>query len=247
MSAPRFFLATPLDRGSAGREIALPEGVAHHACRVRRLAAGDALTLFDGQGGEHAAVLTRVDRRGASVRVERFVEVERESPLTVTLVQGIAATDAMDYAVRKAVELGVAAILPVVAARGARFPAGEQGAKRLAHWRQVAVAACEQCGRNRVPPVSEPMPILRWLAERARGRSGFILAPDAATTLAHCPAPVGAFDLAIGPEGGWTAEELAAATDGALTGLRFGPRILRTETAVAAVLGTLGALWGDCR
>ena len=155
MAAPRFFVSIALRPGDVGTEVALPEAAAHHALRVLRLAVGDALTLFTGEGGEFAATLDRADKRNAWVRVERFDAVEREAPLAVTLVQGIAANDAMDYAVRKAVELGAAAIQPVVTARSARFPGDARGAKRLAHWRQIAVAACEQCGRNRVPAVRD--------------------------------------------------------------------------------------------
>ncbi len=247
MSTPRFFVASPMDQQAVGQEIPLPESVVRHACRVLRLAAGDALTLFDGEGGEYAATLTRVDRRSAWAQVQQFSALERESPLPLTLVLGVAATDAMDYAVRKAVELGVSAIQPVVATRSARMPAGERGEKRLTHWRQIAIAACEQCGRNRVPTIHQADSAGQWLADRDRARPGFMLAPEADRSLAQCPGPAGEFDVAIGPEGGWTDEELAMARSGGLTAVRFGPRVLRTETAVAAVLGTVGALWGDCR
>ena len=136
--------------GLAGETVELDAGAAHHATRVLRLAVGDALTLFDGTGGEYAATLVRVDKRGASVRVERFVPVERESPLALTLAQGIVASDAMDSAIRKATELGVTAIQPLVTARSAPMPDGERGEKRVAHWRQIAIAAAEQSGRNRI-------------------------------------------------------------------------------------------------
>ncbi len=223
MRVPRFFVDTRLDQGAVGREIPLPEAVAHHACRVLRRAAGDALTLFDGQGGEYAATLTRVDRRGAWAHLQRFDALERESPLPLTLVLGIAATDAMDYAVRKAVELGAAAIRPVVTTRGARMPTGERGEKRHAHWRQIAVAACEQCGRNRVPPVREAISLAQWLAGRDSTRPGYMLAPEATESLARTAAPAGEIDVAIGPEGGWTADELIAAGVCRIDRRRFRP------------------------
>ena len=172
MAAPRFFVPAPLDPSAAGSEYALPDAPAHHALRVLRLSVGDPLTLFTGAGGEFAATLVRAGKRDAWVRLDAFLPVERESALAVTLVQGIAATDAMDTIVRRAVELGVAAIQPAVSARGARFPAGAHGDKRLAHWRQVAVAACEQCGRNRVPEVHDVIELADWLRARDAHAAG---------------------------------------------------------------------------
>jgi 16S rRNA (uracil1498-N3)-methyltransferase len=245
MMAPRFFSPLPLAPELAGQAIELPESAAHHAVRVLRLAVGDALTLFDGAGGEYAATLVRIDKRGASVRIERFVAIERESHLAVTLAQGIAANDAMDYAIRKATELGVTSIQPLVTARSAPFPPGERGDKRLAHWRQVAIAACEQCGRNRVPDVSPSHPLVQWL--EAWTGSGILFVPDAdrsLMTLAQPPAPIA---LLIGPEGGFDAREVAAARAGKFHATRLGPRVLRTETAAVAGLSVLQSLWGDWR
>jgi 16S rRNA (uracil1498-N3)-methyltransferase len=247
MAAPRFFVSIALGPGDVGAEVALPEGAAHHALRVLRLAVGDALTLFTGEGGEFATTLDRADKRNAWVRVERFDAVEREAPLAVTLVQGIAANDAMDYAVRKAVELGAAAIQPVVTARSARFPGDARGAKRLAHWRQIAVAACEQCGRNRVPDVREVATLSAWVADRPHDRRGLMLAPLALQGIAAWSAPIGPFDLAVGPEGGFTDDELLGAERAGLSPVRLGPRVLRTETASAAALAAVHALWGDFR
>jgi 16S rRNA (uracil1498-N3)-methyltransferase len=247
MAAPRFFVSIALGPTAVGQECALPDGAAHHALRVLRLAVGDALTLFTGTGGELAATLVRADKRQAWVRLDRFDPIEREAPLAITLAQGIAANDAMDYAVRKAVELGVAAIQPLVTARSARFPDDARGDKRLAHWRQIAVAACEQCGRNRVPPVHEVATLAGWLGARPEGRPGLMLAPQAPAALPAWPAPTGPFDLLVGPEGGVTDEEFARAARAGLTAVRLGPRVLRTETAGTAALAALHALWGDFR
>jgi 16S rRNA (uracil1498-N3)-methyltransferase len=182
VSAPRFHVSLALAPEDTGREIALPDAAAHHALRVLRLATGDPLTLFTGAGGEFAATLTRADKRTAWVRIEGFDGVERESPLAVTLVQALPASDTMDFVVRKAVEMGASGVVPVTSERSARLPAGERGDKRVAHWRQVAIAACEQCGRNRVPAVADPLPLFAWLGERTQ-RAGILLAPDAASGL----------------------------------------------------------------
>ena len=213
--------------------------------RVVRLAVGAALTLFDGTGGEYAATLVRADRRGAAVRIEAFEAVERESPLAVTLAQAVAANDAMDYAIRKTTELGVTSIQPLLTARSAPLPPGERADKRVLHWRQVAIAACEQCGRNRVPEVLPPQRLEDWLA--AWTGSGIVLAPDAQcplAALAPTPAPVA---LLIGPEGGFDARELQAARARGFHAVRIGPRVLRTETAAAAALAVLQSMWGDGR
>jgi len=244
MGAPRFHVGPGLTAADIGRELPLPEPAAHHALRVLRLAIGDAVTLFTGEGGEYAGTLTHADRRIAWARVDAFAPVERESPLAVTLVQALPATDTMDFVVRKAVEMGVREIVPVTSERSARVPAGERGDKRVAHWRQIAVAACEQCGRNRIPAVHEPVALSAWLAARPP-RAGFLLAPTAASGWAAVPAPVGPLDLLIGPEGGWTAEEMDRARRAGVTEVRMGPRVLRTETAGIAALAAIGTSWGD--
>lgn len=245
MSVPRFFMEAPLAADDVGREIDLPHAPAHHALRVLRLGVGDALTLFTGAGGEFAATLVRADKRSAAVRIDAFESVERESAVAVTLVQGIAANDAMDFVVRKAVEMGAAVIQPVVTTRSARFPNGERGDKRQAHWRQIALAACEQCGRNRVPAVREATDLADWLRARDAARPGIVLDPMAAISVATLPAPP--LDLLIGPEGGLAADEVARATRAGLTAVRMGPRVLRTETASLAALAVINVLWGDFR
>lgn len=245
MTAPRFFVAFELSPALVGQTVDLPEAAAHHAVRVVRLATGDAMTLFTGTGGEYAATLVRADRSGAAVRIDAFDPVERESPLPVTLAQAIAANDAMDYAVRKAVELGVAAIQPLVTARSVPLPSGDRGDKRLAHWRNIAIAACEQCGRNRVPPVAAPLSLAAWL-DAWRG-DGIVLVPGAPQSLAALPRGTAPVALAIGPEGGFAEREIDAARAAGFDAVSFGPRVLRTETAAAAALAALQARWGDMR
>ncbi|HET7098265.1 MAG TPA: 16S rRNA (uracil(1498)-N(3))-methyltransferase [Casimicrobiaceae bacterium] len=245
MGAPRFYCPAPIGAANAGATIELNEAAAHHATRVLRLAAGDALTLFDGTGGEFDATLVRIDKRGATVRVLRFVPVERESPLAVTLALGIAANDAMDSALRRATELGVTSIQPLVTARSSPLPAGERADKRLAHWRQVAIAACEQCGRNRIPTVAPPRPFADWLREWTD--SGVILVPAVRRSLAAIAQPGSKFALLVGPEGGFEPREIAAAQANGFAPLALGPRVLRTETAAAAGLAIVQAHWGDLR
>jgi len=243
MAAPRFFVPLPIAPARIGDTLELPEAVAHHASRVVRLGPGDALTLFDGAGGEYAAAIVASGKRGVTVRIEAFDPVERESPLGILLAQAVAANDAMDYALRKATELGAGAIQPLVTARSAPLPAGERGERRLAHWRQVVVAACEQSGRNRVPVVQPPCALGEWLAGQVDG--GVVLAPEGEHALASLPAAPRA--LLVGPEGGFAPAELDAARGAGLVAVRLGPRVLRTETAGVAALAAVHALWGDLR
>ena len=247
MTVPRFHCPGDLVADDVGNEYALPDPVAHHALRVLRLAVGDRIALFTGDGGEFAATLVRADKRDAFARIDAFDAVERESPLAVTLVQGIAANDAMDHAVRRSVELGVAAIQPVLTTRSARVPDGERGEKRLAHWRQIVVAACEQCGRNRVPEVRAVMTLERWLASRDPAAPGLVMTPTADVSIADSPRPRHAFDLLVGPEGGFAPDEIALAQNSGMTAARLGPRVLRAETAALASLAAINALWGDFR
>jgi len=230
---------------AAGASLALPREAAHHALRVLRLRDGEAVTLFDGRGGEWHGVIASGGRRGedAIVAIERFDAVERESPLAVTLAMSTLATDAMDYAVRKAVELGCASVAPVVAARS-------QGAShrgtRAEHWRRIAIAACEQCGRNRIPPIDAPVALADWLDARDARRPGIVLALGADAVLASLAAAT-ALDVLVGPEGGFDAGELAAAKRAGLTAVSLGPRVLKAETAAVAALSALQALHGDLR
>jgi 16S rRNA (uracil1498-N3)-methyltransferase len=245
MATPRFFVPTGLALVGIGATVELHEAAAHHATRVLRLVAGDALTLFDGTGGEYSATLVRADKRGAAVRVDGFLPIDRESPLAVTLAQGIAANDAMDYAIRKATELGATSIQPLVTARSAPLPSGERGDRRLAHWRGVVIAACEQCGRNRVPDVAPPLAVTEWLG--AWAGSGIVFAPDADRSLAVLAPPPAPLALLIGPEGGFDGREMAAVRVKGFQVARLGPRVLRTETAATAGLAVLQSMWGDGR
>jgi 16S rRNA (uracil1498-N3)-methyltransferase len=239
---PRFFTDAALGTGGMAE---LPEDVAHHAVHVLRLRAGDALTLFNGRGGEYAGRIAAIERLRVSVELLAHRDVERESPLAVTLVQGVSAGEKMDFTVQKATELGVAALQPVVAARSTGRIAGERAAQKRAHWQRVAIAACEQCGRNRVPEVRAPL-ALEDYCRGAAPTGGLLLSPEAQLGLREAAARLrGPTTLAAGPEGGFTAAEEAMLAQAGLVPVRLGPRVLRTETAALAALAALNALAGD--
>jgi len=242
MMIPRFFVSHPLPPGG---EVVLPEEVAHHAARVLRLQDGDAVILFDGHGGEVPARLAVSGRRWSACLGARAA-IERESPLRLVLVQALASGDKMDWVVQKSTELGVSAVWPVAAARSVLRLAGERAAKRLAHWRQVAVSACEQCGRNRVPEVAPIVSLDAYLAA-ARSARKLLLLPSADKALRNIVPPAAGepIHLLVGPEGGWSEAEVAACLRAGAEAIGLGPRVLRTETAGPAALAALQALWGD--
>lgn len=231
-----------------GRTFALPQQQAHHATRVLRLKPGDAVTLFNGDGAEYDAVVASVGRTAASVKIGERRPADRESRLEIVLGQALSSGERMDYTVQKAVELGVTAIHPLAARRSVVRLDRERAAKRVSHWQSVAIAACEQCGRNRVPPVAPVADFEAWLARHGTRQPGvlrILLSPRAETRLRDLPGPGGAIVLLAGPEGGFTEDEEALARAGGFTPVRLGPRVLRTETAAAAALAAMQALWGD--
>ena len=229
---------------SLGAEIALPEAAARHAVTVLRLQVGDTLHLFNGEGGEYGASLIAVSKREARVRLFEFHAEERESPVHITLALGISAGERMDYSLQKATELGVAAIQPLATERGVVKLAGERADKRLQHWQHVVIAACEQCGRNRVPAVAPVQPFFHYLEQVDRGKRLLMLSPDAETPLKRV-VPAAAAVLLIGAEGGLAPAEYQAAEASGFEPVKLGPRILRTETAPVTALAVLQALWGD--
>jgi 16S rRNA (uracil1498-N3)-methyltransferase len=230
-----------------GTELVLPPQPAHHAARVLRLKTGDAVTLFNGEGGEFAARLIRIDARIVVAAIDARRAVERESPLNVTLAQGLATAERMDSIVQKSVELGVGAIVPLATARSVSKLDQARAARRLEHWRKIAMSACEQCGRNRLPEIFPIIQIEAWLSQPAAASLRLMLAPDAAESLAAIAQPEGKIELLIGPEGGFAPEETAAAKQAKFRAVRLGPRVLRTETAAPAALAALNALCGDWR
>ncbi len=241
MNLPRFYCREAL---SPGARIELPEPVARHAVRVLRLPPGAALVLFDGRGGEYPAHIQRIERDRVFADLAEWRDVERESPLAVTLVQALQAGDKMDFTIQKAVELGVRDIVPVESRRSVLRLTGERAAKRVAHWQGVAAAACEQCGRNQVPMVAPLEKLENWLARPAPGAMRLMLAPNAEQSLREL-SPGGPVQLLIGAEGGLDPQEVLAAQQAGFQAVRLGPRVLRTETAGLAALAILQALRGD--
>lgn len=241
MRTTRVFHPEPLDDDTA---FELRGEAARHVVKVMRLRAGAPFTVFDGSGREWPAEL--LDERGAA-RTGTGAAVSRESPLAVTLVQGISRGERMDIAVQKAVELGAAAIQPVFAERSVVQLDARRSARRVAHWQGIAIAACEQCGRNLIPPVAEPVALSVWLAGM-RG-TALVLDPTASTALPEVGkrvgAPLATLALLVGPEGGFSDTELEAARAAGCIGVRIGPRVLRTETAGIAALAALQTLYGD--
>jgi 16S rRNA (uracil1498-N3)-methyltransferase len=232
---------------ATGAMVDLPEAAAHHAARVLRLKAGDELTLFNGRGGEFAARIARADSGAVTASVGAFCDIDRESPLVVTLVQGLASGDRMDYAIQKAVELGVTAVQPVTAGRSVARLDASRAEKRNLHWRQIAISACEQCGRNRIPNVLPLRGLDDWLLLPSSASLRLLLAPESERALVQTARPIGSVEILIGPEGGLAPEEMSAALRAGFTAVRLGPRVLRTETAAVAVLGAMNTLWGDWR
>ncbi|HEY2419383.1 MAG TPA: 16S rRNA (uracil(1498)-N(3))-methyltransferase [Steroidobacteraceae bacterium] len=258
----RCFVAGTL---ASGTERILPAGPSAHLARVLRLRAGAALTLFNGEGGEFEAQIVALDRDGVRVRVGAHLRLEREAPMAVTLMQCLARGERMDWIVQKATELGVAVIVPV-ASEHSVVRLDEAGAQRRhQHWQAVAISACEQCGRNRLPEIRTALSFAPACAddqrrhpqgERAqREYPRLVLAPGAPDSLAallgargaNAPAglAVAGLSLLIGPEGGLSATELTIAQDHGFMSCRLGPRILRAETAPLAALATIQALLGD--
>ncbi|HEX6529287.1 MAG TPA: 16S rRNA (uracil(1498)-N(3))-methyltransferase [Burkholderiales bacterium] len=237
--APRFYLDAPLRAGSV---CTLSEDAAHHAIHVLRLREGEEVTLFNGRGGEYAARIASIQRLRISIDLLEHRPVERESPLRVTLVQGVSAGEKMDSTVRKAVELGVAEVQPVLATRSVARPKGERADSRRAHWQKVAIAACEQCGRNRIPAVQ---PLTSVEDYRPGEGMKVLLSPQARLRFSEALKDGTAFILAAGPEAGFTAEEESAFVAAGFLPVSLGPRVLRTETASVAALAALNALRGD--
>ena len=234
---PRLYIEVEL---LPGMTIDLPEAAAHHAARVLRLVDGDAVTLFDGRGGEYAARLAIPSRGRVQAVTGEMSATERESPLDMTLVQAVSSSDKMDFTIQKAVELGVAAIHPVLSAKSVVRLSAEREAKKLAHWRRIAISACEQCGRNRVPEVRDPVALDRY---RAPGGTKILLSPSGNGKLADLA--MGPVTLAAGPEAGFSDVEEQLLMRAGFAPVRLGPRVLRTETAALAALAALNALAGD--
>jgi len=244
MRTIRSFVDRPL---AIGDTFALPEATGNHLVRVLRLEVGDPCVLFNGDGHDYTARLLTREKRGSAVEVIGRHVVANEAPLRIALLQGIARGEKMDLILQKATELGVARVAPVVTERTEVRLDAERADKRAAHWRGVLASACEQSGRARLPELLAPRALADFLATE-HSTLKLVLDPIASTTLAQLDiAPSQSICLLVGPEGGLSERDLAAARATGFTGLRLGPRILRTETAALAAIAGLNALHGDWR
>ncbi len=238
---PRFFVDLPLSTGS---QLELPETAARHV-QVLRLQPGDAIVLFNGQGGEFASTVLKIGKRSVQVEVGAHDLLERESPLQLTIVQALSAAERMDYTVQKSAELGVTAIQPVISEYCQSRYSGERAEKRIAHWQGVAISACEQCGRTRVPQI---LPIMRFddfLISPQTADLKVLLSPDGAIRHSQLPVVVRSASVLIGAEGGFSRKEELDAIAAGFTPLILGPRIFRTETVAPVIAGLLQAKYGD--
>jgi 16S rRNA (uracil1498-N3)-methyltransferase len=248
---PRFHVDLPLRALAPGALIELPEDVVRHV-HVLRLEPGDTLTLFDGTGGEYAAQLADIAKRHASATLGEHDAREAEPPYSVTLAQGIAGGDKMDWLIEKAVELGVQRIVPLSTVRSVVRLSGDRAQKRTDHWQAIVRAACEQCGRNRIPRVDAPTGLDTWVdagtdrsPEPTQTPMRLMLSPRATQGLDALPAeaPAGPIEILIGPEGGLSPEEEETALKAGYAPISLGNRILRTETAALAMLAAFATRW----
>jgi len=239
---PRIYITTSLATDS---EITIEGSAANHIGRVLRLKTGDKIILFNGKGGEYSATLTAIERQVVHARVGEFNPRESESPLQITLAQGISRGERMDYTLQKSVELGVDSIIPLTTERCGVKLDEKRAAKRLQHWQGIIISACEQCGRNRIPDIQPITSLVHWLDENHAETQSFVLHHRATHSLRQLTPPSGPISLLIGPEGGLSENEIESTSQSGFQGIQFGPRILRTETAGIAALAALQMHWGD--
>ncbi len=242
---PRLFCQGEI---AAGQTLGLPDKPAHHARDVLRLTVGDEVTLLNGLGGEFRARLASVTKTQVTVHILEFHQRETEAPYPVTIAQGLAGGDKMDWVVEKSVELGATTIQPLAASRSVLRLNPERAAKRLEHWRAIAQSACEQCGRNRIPAIAPVVAIDHWLAAmRLQPGLKLLLSPVHATRFSSLPEPTPGtpITLLIGPEAGLSDAEESHAEAAGFAPILLGPRVMRTETAALAALAAIHARWGD--
>lgn len=242
MQKTRIYQAVPLN---LSRKLLLDEQASNHVARVLRAERGDELTLFNGQGGEYNAIITQIDKKRVEVEIGDFLAIEKESSLDICLAQGIAKGEKMDFIIQKAVELGVKSIIPLLTERSNVKLDQDRQAKRLSHWRAIAISACEQSGRNRIPEILNPNRLTTWLP-LVNSQKRYVLSPYASAHLSiEEKVSATTITLLIGPEGGLSDMEVILAVQHGFTSLKLGPRIMRTETASIAALALLQFCDGD--
>ena len=238
---PRFYLADALQ---PGQNISLPENVIRHL-QVLRVREGEEITLFNGNGHSYPTRLLSLAKRQAVAEVLSEQTADNESPLTISLIQAVSSGERMDFTLQKSVEMGVTEIFPVTSARSIVKLSGERAEKRQERWQEIVIAACEQCGRNRIPTVHPLLPLSQRLQQLPQSDVRLLMGLHHPTSLkAIQPAPQ-RITLMIGPEGGWSPEEEAAAFQTGFQSILLGKRVLRTETAALAAIAAMQTLWGD--
>lgn len=241
MRIPRIYHPQPL---SSGTTVTLSDDAAQHVLRVLRMTEGQALHLFDGSNQLFEAELVRVDKKSACAQIGSAQLQDRESPLHLHLGQVMSRGEKMEFTIQKSIELGVNEITPLFSARCGVKLEGDRLAKKIAQWQKIAIAACEQCGRNRVPVIHPAMALDDWCA-RDDGALKLNLHPRARHTINTLPLPVTRLRLLIGPEGGLSAEEIAMTGEHGFTDIQLGPRVLRTETTALTAITALQVRFGD--
>ncbi len=247
MSNLRFYSAENLKIGAT---VKLSKNAATHATRVLRLNVSDKIKLFNGDGFDYACELVSVKKSEVLAKVKSSEAINNESPLNITLLQGISSGERMDYTIQKAVELGVNAIQPLSTERSVVKLSVERAQKRLEHWQNVVIAACEQCGRAKIPNVLAPVNLTAWLQANIHAGIGsvnlrILLNPIGAKQLSALPKTTQNVQLLIGAEGGLSQAEINLAASHGFQSIILGPRILRTETAALTAIAAMQTLWGD--
>lgn len=241
MRVTRIYVEQDLESGAIFR---LPEAAAHHIATVLRMKTGQELVLFNGRGGSYHAVISRMEKRNVEIAIGAHQSGERESPLSITLAQAVMRGPHMDYALQKAVELGVQRIVPLLCLHGNIKLDQDQRQHRHAHWRKIIISACEQCGRNRIPQLSVPLRLSEWTGAD-ESKLKLILHPYHGVRLAELQAGGDTLTLLAGPEGGFSDDEIAGAERHGYRAVTLGPRVLRAESAALVAISACQALWGD--
>ncbi len=229
---------------SVGHTIKLDSRAHHHLAHVLRLQPGQRLRVFNGQGGEYEGTLARFDNKSSAVVIDRFIECHREAATKTRLLQGISRSDHMHFTLQKTVELGVHEIFLILTRRGTVKLDASRIEKKMQHWKQIVIAACEQCGRTYVPKLYPPITLSEYFLNRPP-HFGVVLEPTSNNSLSELVPDLKNITLLVGAEGGLTEEEIALATENGFQTIRLGPRILRTETAGITALAAVQTLWGD--
>jgi len=242
MRLPRLFIDIPL---AVNQRIYLPSEASHYTAHVLRLRVNDSFILFNGQSGEYQAKIIAITKKNVEIQIDEFYNIEKESPLQLTLVQAISRPEHMDYALQKSVELGVHHIVPVLTERSPPLDKNRLE-KREQHWQKIIISACEQCGRNRLPTLSPIQSLMQWLAIDSPVENRIVLSPQSQLNLPQAIIKNSQqLTILVGAEGGLTIQEIQQASLANYTEVSLGPRILRTETAAIAILALCQGLWGD--